>query len=139
MKKIEAVIREEKLEQVHREMEMHGVHGMTTISAHGFGAQVGPTAMYRGAEHRTDFTPRVKLEIIVDDALAERVVDTIFQNAHTGQIGDGRIIVTNLESVTHIRTGETYGSLGEADDHLSVSPRSSSLQPAASPTLQHSV
>jgi nitrogen regulatory protein PII len=105
MKKIEAVIRESKLEDVTRDLGINGVHGLTVIHASGLGAQAGCTTTYRGVERRIDFIPRLKLEIVVDDDRAECVMDIVFQAAHTGEIGDGRIYVTYLESVVHIRTG----------------------------------
>ncbi|HEY4234985.1 MAG TPA: P-II family nitrogen regulator [Lacipirellulaceae bacterium] len=111
MKKIEAIIRESKLESVTLDLQRNGVHGMTVSQVRGLGAQAGCTTMYRGVTRRIDFIPRLKLEIVVDDPLAERVVDAIFQAAHTGEIGDGRILVSEVESVTHIRTGETDEAL----------------------------
>jgi nitrogen regulatory protein P-II 1 len=110
MKKIEAIIRDSKLDCVRDALELNGFHGMTITQACGIGAQVGRTATYRGAKHRTDFVPRVKLEIVVDDEHADRVVDTIYETAHTGEIGDGRILISDLEEVIRIRTGETEGA-----------------------------
>src|SRR5882724_3909293 len=99
MKKIEAIIRESKLGRVRDALELNGLHGMTITQARGVGAQIGRSTTYRGAEHRTDFVPRVKLEIVVDDQHADAVVDTIYENAHTGEIGDGRILIADLEEV----------------------------------------
>jgi nitrogen regulatory protein PII len=126
MKKIEAIIRESKFEGVTKNLEQVGVHGMTISQVQGLGAQAGRTAMYRGVEHRVDFIPRMKLEIVVDDSVAERVVDAVFQAAHTGEIGDGRIMVTDVEFVTHIRTGEMQGTL-DADSAPPINPRKSAL------------
>jgi nitrogen regulatory protein PII len=103
-------------------LELNGVHGMTITSAHGTGAQAGRTATYRGVEHRTDFLPRVKLEIVVDDEHADRVVDTIYETAHTGEIGDGRILISHLEEVIRIRTGETEGTI-VAESHVELAHR----------------
>ena len=126
MKKIEAIIRESRFERVTKDLEQVGVHGLTVSQVHGLGAQAGRTAIYRGVEHRVDFIPRLKLEIVVDDPIAERVVDAVFQAAHTGEIGDGRIMVTDVECVTHIRTGEMHGTL-EADGAPPINPRKSAL------------
>jgi nitrogen regulatory protein P-II 1 len=110
MKKIEAIIRDSKVDRVRDALVLQGVHGMTITQAHGVGAQAGRTSTYRGAEHRSGFVPRVKLEIVVDNERADRVVDTIYETAHTGEVGDGRILISDLEEVIHIRTGETEGA-----------------------------
>lgn len=107
MKKIEAVIRHYKLEEVKNALTQAGVHGMTVNEVRGFGRQRGHKETYRGAEYTVDFLPKVKLEVVVDDADATKVIQTISTNARTGQIGDGKIFVTNLADVIRIRTGET--------------------------------
>jgi nitrogen regulatory protein P-II 1 len=111
MKKIEAIIRESKLGRVRDAFDLNGLHGMTITQARGLGAQAGRSTTYRGAQHRIDFVPRVKVEIVVDDDHADTVVDTIYETAHTGEVGDGRILIVDLEQVIHIRTGETEGAV----------------------------
>ncbi len=107
MKKIEAVIRHFKLEEVKDALTKVGVHGMTVSEVRGFGRQKGHKEQYRGAEYTVDFLPKVKMEVVVDDAEAQKVIDTILQTARTGQIGDGKIFVTPLDEAIRIRTGET--------------------------------
>ncbi len=107
MKKIEAIIRHFKLEDVKNALSEHGVKGMTITEVRGFGRQKGHTEMYRGTEYAVDFVPKVKLEVVVDDGHLKSVIDTILRAAQTGQIGDGKIFVSNLENVIRIRTGET--------------------------------
>lgn len=107
MKKVEAIIRNFKLEDVKTALTQHGVHGMTVTEVRGFGRQKGQTEQYRGAEYRVDFLPKVKIEVVCDDGQLKTVVDTILRSAQTGQIGDGKIFVSNLEDVIRIRTGET--------------------------------
>ncbi len=107
MKKIEAVVRHYKLEEVKDALTAAGVKGMTVTEVRGFGRQKGHKEQYRGAEYTVDFLPKVKLEIITDDEDAKSVIDTILSTARTGQIGDGKIFVTNLEEAIRIRTGET--------------------------------
>ena len=107
MKKIEAVLRHYKLEAVKNALHQAGVQGMTVSEVRGFGRQRGHKETYRGAEYTVDFLPKVKLEIVVDDADSARVIQTITETARTGQIGDGKIFVTNLADVIRIRTGET--------------------------------
>ena len=106
MKKIEAIIKPFKLDEVKEALHEVGVTGMTVTEAKGFGRQKGHTELYRGAEYVVDFLPKVKLEIVVESALAERVVEAIAAAAQTGRIGDGKIFVTNIESALRIRTGE---------------------------------
>ncbi|WCT72390.1 P-II family nitrogen regulator [Sphingomonas naphthae] len=106
MKKIEAIIKPFKLDEVKEALHDVGVSGITVTEAKGFGRQKGHTELYRGAEYIVDFLPKVKLEIVVDDALADRVVEAITNAAQTGRIGDGKIFVTNIETVVRIRTGE---------------------------------
>ncbi len=107
MKKIEAVIRHYKLEEVKNALSKAGVQGMTVSEVRGFGRQRGHKETYRGAEYTVDFLPKVKLEVVVDDSEVANVIQTIASTARTGQIGDGKIFVTNLEDVIRIRTGET--------------------------------
>ena len=109
MKKIEAVIRHFKLEEVKDALTKAGVHGMTVSEVRGFGRQKGHKEQYRGAEYTVDFLPKVKLEVIVDDDDAQKIVDTVVETARTGQIGDGKVFVSQLEEAVRIRTGETGG------------------------------
>ena len=106
MKKIEAIIKPFKLDDVKEALHEAGVSGITVTEAKGFGRQKGHTELYRGAEYVVDFLPRVKLEVVVDDALAPRVVEAIAAAAQTGRIGDGKIFVIPVESALRIRTGE---------------------------------
>jgi nitrogen regulatory protein P-II 1 len=134
MKKIEAIIRESKVGRVRDALELHGIHGMTITQARGVGAQVGRASTYRGAEYRSDFVTRAKLEIVVDDDHADRVVDTIYETAHTGEIGDGRILISNLEEVVRIRTGEVEGRFAAQSEGKSpVRPRAAVPPSTASP------
>jgi len=107
MKKIEAIIKPFKLDEVKEALHEIGVSGMTVTEAKGFGRQKGHTELYRGAEYIVDFLPKVKLEVVVEAGMAERVVEAITGAAHTGRIGDGKIFVTNIESALRIRTGES--------------------------------
>ncbi len=107
MKKIEAVIKPFKLDEVKEALQKAGIQGMTVSEVKGHGRQKGHTELYRGSEYVVDFLPKVKLEIIVDDAQAQAVVETIVKAAKTGKIGDGKIFVSSLEEVIRIRTGET--------------------------------
>lgn len=107
MKKIEAIIRHFKLEDVKNALTEQGVNGMTITEVRGFGRQKGHTEMYRGTEYRVDFVPKVKVEVIVDDGKLQAAIDTIVKSSHTGQIGDGKIFVSDLTDVVRIRTGET--------------------------------
>lgn len=107
MKKIEAVIRHYKLEDVKNALTEAGIQGMTVTEIRGFGRQRGHKETYRGAEYTVDFLPKVKLEIVVTDEDTQRAMETIMSTARTGQIGDGKIFVTQLEEVIRIRTGET--------------------------------
>lgn len=106
MKKIEAIIKPFKLDEVKEALHEVGVSGITVTEAKGFGRQKGHTELYRGAEYVVDFLPKVKLEVVVDDTLADRVVEAICAAAQTGRIGDGKIFITNIESAVRIRTGE---------------------------------
>lgn len=107
MKKIEAIIRHFKLEDVKNALSERGIKGMTITEVRGFGRQKGHTEMYRGTEYAVDFVPKVKLEVVVDNDLAKNVIDTILRSAQTGQIGDGKIFVSSIEHTVRIRTGET--------------------------------
>ena len=107
MKKVEAIIRHFKLEDVKNALTGRGIHGMTITEVRGFGRQKGHTEMYRGTEYAVDFVPKVKVEVVVPDEQLQTVVDTIMWTAQTGQIGDGKIFVTTLDESIRIRTGET--------------------------------
>ena len=107
MKIIIAIIKPFKLEDVRNALNAIGVQGMTATEVKGYGRQKGHTELYRGAEYVVDFLPKVKIEIVMDDAPVERAVEAIQQAAHTGRIGDGKIFVTAVEQVVRIRTGET--------------------------------
>ncbi|MBI3245768.1 MAG: P-II family nitrogen regulator [Deltaproteobacteria bacterium] len=106
MKKIEAIIKPFKLDEVKESLNTIGVRGLTVSEVKGFGRQKGHTELYRGAEYVVDFLPKVKLEIIVGEDLVGKVVETIEKAARTGRIGDGKIFVTSVEEVVRIRTGE---------------------------------
>src|SRR5689334_15374995 len=107
MKKTEAVIRHFKLEDVKNALTEKGIHGMTVSEVRGFGRQKGHTETYRGAEYAVDSIPKVKVEVVVASADAQAVVDAIVGKARTGQVGDGKIFVSELTEVVRIRTGET--------------------------------
>ncbi|MCA9025226.1 MAG: P-II family nitrogen regulator [Planctomycetaceae bacterium] len=107
MKKVEAIIRHYKLEEVKDALTEVGVTGMTVSEIRGFGRQKGHKEQYRGAEYAVDFLPKVKMEVVTSDEDLKSVIDTILQTARTGQIGDGKIFVTNLNEAIRIRTGET--------------------------------
>ena len=106
MKKIEAIIKPFKLDEVKEALQEVGLQGITVTEAKGFGRQRGHTELYRGAEYVVDFLPKVKIEIVLEDNLVERAIDAIIQAARTGRIGDGKIFVTSVEEVVRIRTGE---------------------------------
>jgi nitrogen regulatory protein P-II 1 len=106
MKKIEAIIKPFKLDEVKEALNEIGLRGMTVTEVKGFGRQKGHTELYRGAEYVVDFLPKIKIEIAVSDDQAEKVVETIAQTANTGRIGDGKIFVVPMEEVIRIRTGE---------------------------------
>lgn len=107
MKKIEAIIRHFKLDDIKTSLTECGVEGMTITEVKGFGRQKGHTEMYRGNEYAIDFVPKVKVEVVVPEAKLRSVIDTIMGKAQTGQMGDGKIFVTDLSEVIRIRTGET--------------------------------
>ena len=106
MKKVEAIIKPFKLDEVKDALSQIGVRGMTVTEVKGFGRQKGHTELYRGAEYHADFLPKVKLDLLVPDELAEKVTKTILEAAHTGSIGDGKIFVSSIEDAVRIRTGE---------------------------------
>ncbi len=107
MKKIEAIIKPFKLDEVKEALQEVGLQGITVIEAKGFGRQKGHTELYRGAEYVVDFLPKVKLEIVVEDGLADNVVEAIAGAARTGKIGDGKIFVLDVAHAVRIRTGDT--------------------------------
>ncbi|OQS38619.1 P-II family nitrogen regulator [Chromobacterium haemolyticum] len=107
MKLVSAIIKPFKLDEVREALSDIGVQGVTVTEVKGFGRQKGHTELYRGAEYVVDFLPKVKLEIAIDDALLDQVVEAIEKSARTGKIGDGKIFVYDLEQVVRIRTGET--------------------------------
>jgi nitrogen regulatory protein P-II 1 len=107
MKKVEAIIKPFKLDEVREALSEIGVSGLTVTEVKGFGRQKGHTELYRGAEYVVDLLPKVKVEVIVADSLVERAIDSIVKAAHTGKIGDGKIFVTAVEQVVRIRTGES--------------------------------
>ena len=107
MKKVEAIIRHFKLEDVKNALSERGIAGMTITEVRGFGRQKGHTEMYRGTEYAVDFVPKVKVEVVVADNQLPNVLDTIMRSAQTGQIGDGKIFVIDLLDTVRIRTGET--------------------------------
>tara|TARA_B100000780_G_C21079373_1_gene434608 strand:+ start:97 stop:435 length:339 start_codon:yes stop_codon:yes gene_type:complete len=106
MKKIEAIIKPFKLDEVREALSEIGVMGMTATEVKGFGRQKGHTELYRGAEYIVDFLPKVKLDLLVSDKMVDKVVDTIVKMAHTGKIGDGKIFILDVEDAVRIRTGE---------------------------------
>ena len=106
MKKIEAVIKPFKLDEVKDALHEVGLQGITVVEAKGFGRQKGHTELYRGAEYVVDFLPKVKIELVCEDDVVERAVEAIVSAARTGRIGDGKIFISNIEEVVRIRTGE---------------------------------
>ncbi|MBL6680179.1 MAG: P-II family nitrogen regulator [Candidatus Puniceispirillales bacterium] len=106
MKKIEAIIKPFKLDEVKNSLSQIGIQGLTVYEAKGFGRQKGHTELYRGAEYVVDFLPKVKIEIIIDDNLLEAALECIEQSAKTGRIGDGKIFVSSIDQAIRIRTGE---------------------------------
>lgn len=107
MKKIEAIIKPFKLDDVKEALQDIGLQGMTVTDIRGFGRQKGHTELYRGAEYVVDFLPKVKIELVVEDGMVERTVETIKNAAHSGRIGDGKIFIIPVEEAIRIRTGET--------------------------------
>ncbi|MDX1710215.1 MAG: P-II family nitrogen regulator [Rhodovibrionaceae bacterium] len=106
MKKIEAIIKPFKLDEVKEALHEVGIKGITVVEAKGFGRQKGHTELYRGAEYVVDFLPKVKVEVVLEENLVERAVEAIQQAAHTGRIGDGKIFVSSVDEAIRIRTGE---------------------------------
>lgn len=107
MKKIEAIIRPFRLDDVREALAEVGVKGMTLTEVKGYGRQKGHTELYRGSEYQIDFLPKIKLELVVPDKLADRVMDAILKAAKTGQVGDGKIFLYDVEEVIRVRTGES--------------------------------
>ena len=107
MKKIEAIIKPFKLDEVKEALHDVGLQGITVTEAKGFGRQKGHTELYRGAEYVVDFLPKVKIELILNDGMVDRAIEAIQQAAQTGRIGDGKIFVSDIEQIIRIRTGET--------------------------------
>jgi nitrogen regulatory protein P-II 1 len=107
MKKVEAIIKPFKLDEVREALSGVGVAGLTVTEVKGFGRQKGHTELYRGAEYVVDFLPKVKVEVVVGDSMVDQVVEAIVRSARTGKIGDGKIFVTAVDQVVRIRTGET--------------------------------
>ncbi len=107
MKKIEAVIKPFKLDEVREALLELGVSGLTVTEVKGFGRQKGHTELYRGAEYVVDFLPKIKVEVVIAEAMLDSAVDAIIKAAHTGKIGDGKIFISSIEQVIRIRTGET--------------------------------
>jgi nitrogen regulatory protein P-II 1 len=107
MKKLEAIIKPFKLDEVREALSEIGVNGLTVTEVKGFGRQKGHTELYRGAEYVVDFLPKIKIELVIPDSLVESAMEAIIKSARTGKIGDGKIFVTNVEQVIRIRTGET--------------------------------
>jgi nitrogen regulatory protein P-II 1 len=107
MKKIEAIIKPFKLDEVKEALQEMGVQGMTVLEAKGYGRQKGHTELYRGAEYVVDFLPKIKVEVVVEDSQLEAAIEAITNAARTGRIGDGKIFVSEIAEVVRIRTGET--------------------------------
>ena len=106
MKKVEAIIKPFKLDEVKEALHEVGIKGITVVEAKGFGRQKGHTELNRGAEYVVDFLPKVKIEVVMEDSMVERAIEAIQQSAHTGRIGDGKIFVSTVEEAIRIRTGE---------------------------------
>ncbi|MGA2062667.1 MAG: P-II family nitrogen regulator [Thermoguttaceae bacterium] len=107
MKKVEAIIRHFKAEDVKNALTKNGIVGMTVTEVRGFGRQKGHTEMYRGAEYKVDFVPKIKVEVVVPDEKLQTTLDAIIQSAQTGQVGDGKIFISDMENAVRIRTGES--------------------------------
>lgn len=107
MKKVEAIIKPFKLDEVKEALHEVGIQGITVTEAKGFGRQKGHTELYRGAEYVVDFLPKVKIELVIDDGQVDRAVEAIKNAAHSGRIGDGKIFVSTIDDAVRIRTGET--------------------------------
>jgi nitrogen regulatory protein P-II 1 len=109
MKKIEAIVKPFKLDEVKEALHDVGIQGITVLEAKGFGRQKGHTELYRGAEYVVDFLPKVKIEVVVEDNMADQVVEAVQNAAKTGRIGDGKIFISTIDEAIRIRTGETGG------------------------------
>jgi len=107
MKKIEAIIRPFKLEEVKESLLEEGIKGLTISEVRGYGRQKGHTETYRGSEYQIEFVPKIKIEIVLDDSLVEKAIDAISTAAKSGQVGDGKIFISNIEDAVRIRTGES--------------------------------
>ena len=107
MKKIEAIIRPFKLEEVKDALLEEGIKGLTITEVRGYGRQKGHTETYRGSEYQIEFVPKMKIEVVVDDSLAEKAIDAILSVENSGQVGDGKIFISNIEDAIRIRTGES--------------------------------
>lgn len=107
MKKVEAIIRPFRIDDVREALGEIGVKGMTLTEVKGYGRQKGHTELYRGSEYQIDFLPKIKIEVVVSDRLADKVVDTIVNAAKTGQVGDGKIFIYDVEDAVRVRTGES--------------------------------
>ncbi|MCW8806122.1 MAG: P-II family nitrogen regulator [Ignavibacteriaceae bacterium] len=107
MKKVEAIIRPFKLEEVKEALVEEGIRGLTISEVRGYGRQKGHTETYRGSEYRIEFVPKIKIEVVVEDSKVEKIVDAILNTGKTGQVGDGKIFIYNVEDVVRIRTGES--------------------------------
>jgi len=107
MKKIEAIIRPFKLDEVKEALVEEGIHGLTISEVRGYGRQKGHTETYRGSEYQIEFIPKIKIEIVVDDTLLDKVIDAILRSAKTGQVGDGKIFISDVQEVIRIRTEES--------------------------------
>ena len=107
MKKIEAIIKPFKLDEVREALSEVGITGLTVTEVKGFGRQKGHTELYRGAEYVVDFLPKIKIEVVVSDSVVDQAIEAIIKSARTGKIGDGKIFVSSVEQVVRIRTGET--------------------------------
>ncbi|MBK7498567.1 MAG: P-II family nitrogen regulator [Ignavibacteriales bacterium] len=107
MKKIEAIIRPFKLDEVKEALVEEGIHGLTISEVRGYGRQKGHTETYRGSEYQIEFIPKIKIEIVVDDSLLDKVIDAILRSAKTGQVGDGKIFISDVQEVIRIRTEES--------------------------------
>lgn len=107
MKKVEAIIKPFKLDEVREALSEIGINGLTVTEVKGFGRQKGHTELYRGAEYAVDFLPKVKIEVVLPDDLVDRAIESIVATARTGKIGDGKIFVSTVEQIVRIRTGET--------------------------------
>ena len=110
MKIVSAIVKPFRLDDVRSALSDIGIHGMTVYEVKGFGRQKGHTELYRGAEYVVDYIPKVKIEVAVDDDMVDQVIEAVIDSAKTGKIGDGKIFVTNLETVVRIRTGESGSS-----------------------------